>query len=173
MPKIKISDAQWERARTLFELGKSLSEIQKATGIDRSQISKKANEKEWKKGFLQQIATDKALILEEKFKVESTISTLAPQQQRAVDIESHRILQGKEWYAKAARKVALKTVDSLGGFVEGKDFKSAADALVACMKAESLVPYYPTPTSAVKVDVNTEKNEISPQLKSAASIIES
>ena len=155
MPKVRFTSEQWERAKTLFELGKSLSEIQNETGIDRSNVNKRAKSEGWQKGFLPQIIDAKVKNLEEKFEIDKAITTLTPQQQKTVVSESERILQGEDWYAKAARKVAARTVQSLDGFVEGKDFKSAADALVACMKAESLVPYYaPTQKADVKIDIN-------------------
>ena len=155
MPKVRFTSEQWERAKTLFELGKSLSEIQNETGIDRSYVNKKALKEKWSKGFIPQIVDAKVKNIEEKFKIDRVLSTLSPQQQSTVVSEAERILQGKDWYAKAARKVAARTVQSLDGFVEGKDFKSAADALVACMKAESLVPYYaPTQKADVKIDIN-------------------
>ena len=155
MPKVRFTSEQWERAKTLFELGKSLSEIQNETGIDRSNVNKRAKSEGWQKGFLPQIIDAKVKNLEEKFEIDKAITTLTPQQQKTVVSESECILQGEDWYAKAARKVAARTVQSLDGFVEGKDFKSAADALVACMKAESLVPYYaPTQKADVKIDIN-------------------
>lgn len=157
MPKIRFSQAQWERAKTLFELGRSLSEIQNETGIDRSNVNKRAKSEGWNKGFLPQIIDSNIKNIKEKIEFDEIYTTLTPQQQSTVVSETERILQGKDWYAKAARKVARKTVESIDGFVEGKDFKAAADALVACMKAESIVPYYPTPTTAVKVDMNSNE----------------
>lgn len=151
----KATPLQWEKAKTLFELGKSLSEIQNQTGIDRSNVNKRAKSEGWRKGFLPQLIDAKVKNLEDNHTIEEIITTLKPQQQRTVVTEVERILQSKDWYAKAARKVAAKTVDSLDGFVEGKDFKAAADALVACMKAESIVPYYaPTQKADVKIDIN-------------------
>lgn len=44
-----ISQALWDKAKLLFEHGKTLSEIHKETGIDRSTISKKSKAENWVK----------------------------------------------------------------------------------------------------------------------------
>lgn len=44
-----ISKELWDKAKLLFEHGKSLNEIAKETGINKSTISKKAKELEWAK----------------------------------------------------------------------------------------------------------------------------
>ncbi len=61
----------WAKAKALFEIGKSLSEIYLQTGIDRSAISRKAKKESWIKGEMQQLIVDAARV-----KVE--LSTLDP-----------------------------------------------------------------------------------------------
>lgn len=43
------SPEQWDRAKALFELGYSLGDIVKDSGISKGQISKKSKQEEWKK----------------------------------------------------------------------------------------------------------------------------
>lgn len=43
------SPEQWDRAKFLFELGRSVREIEKDTGISNGQITKKANKEKWQK----------------------------------------------------------------------------------------------------------------------------
>ncbi len=174
MPKLKFSDKVWERAQTLFELGKSLSEITKETGIDKSQLSKESNVRGWKKGFIQHVVTAKVQNIKENHEIENVISTLNSTQQRVIEKETERLLQGEKWYQNAARKVATATVTKLDDFQEGKDFASAAKALTDCMRIEKLVPFYPSQAN-VKVEVNNEKLDplLSNAIRDAAKIIES
>ena len=44
-----IDPKKWEKAKAMFAIDKSLSEIQAVTGIDRSTISKKAKAETWPK----------------------------------------------------------------------------------------------------------------------------
>jgi hypothetical protein len=54
----KTTVADWDKAKILFEAGKSLSAINLATGIDKSLISKRAKKDDWVKGKTQQIILD-------------------------------------------------------------------------------------------------------------------
>ena len=56
MAKITLED--WNKAKMLFEAGKSLSAINLETGIDRALISKRAKKDEWVKGKTQQLILD-------------------------------------------------------------------------------------------------------------------
>ena len=170
----KATPLQWEKAKTLFELGKSLTEIQNETGIDRSNVNKRAKSEGWRKGFLPQIIDAKVKNLEDNHTIEEIITTLKPQQQRTVVTEVERILQSKDWYATAARKVATKALDSLMGEYTARDAKDAMSTLLDGMKAEQIVPFYPSQAN-VKVEVNNEKLDplLSNAIRDAAKIIES
>lgn len=61
----------WAKAKALFEIGKSLSEIYLQTEIDRSAISRKAKKEGWIKGEMQQLIIDAA-------SVKAKLSTLDP-----------------------------------------------------------------------------------------------
>lgn len=47
-----IDKEVWEKAKALFELGKSLTYISDETGINKSSISKKAKAESWEKGVV-------------------------------------------------------------------------------------------------------------------------
>ena len=65
----KFTEADWDIARTMFECGKSLGEIQNRTGIDKGQISRTAKANEWEKGKNQQLISDAARVEIEKSKL--------------------------------------------------------------------------------------------------------
>ena len=67
----KATSADWEKAKALFESGKSLSEINAETGIDRATVLKRAKKDGWEKGIYQQLIVDSA-------RVKAEISTLTP-----------------------------------------------------------------------------------------------
>lgn len=53
-----ISKEIWDKAKFLFELGKSLSDIERDTGVSKSQISKKAKKEGWQKEKKKQLKSD-------------------------------------------------------------------------------------------------------------------
>ena len=71
MAKATISD--WEKAKALFEAGKSLSDINKDTGIDRATVSKRAKKDGWEKGIYQQLIADGSRVKAEISTLSSTV----------------------------------------------------------------------------------------------------
>lgn len=61
-----ISQTQWDKAKTLFEAGLSLSQIADKTGIDKSTISKKAKFNSWQSGEHSDYIEAKKKIVEKK-----------------------------------------------------------------------------------------------------------
>ena len=62
----KITIEQWEKARVMFEAGKSLNQIAGVTDINRASIGRKANIEGWEKGLNRQLIQDEARVLVEK-----------------------------------------------------------------------------------------------------------
>ena len=50
------SEESWLTAKSMFEAGKSLTDIEKTTGISKGQISKKSKKEEWQKETLKDLA---------------------------------------------------------------------------------------------------------------------
>ena len=71
-----IDASKWARARALFELGKSLTEIAEDTGINRTTVSKKAKSENWEKEKIQQLESDIIEYEREKSRLEGKKSTL-------------------------------------------------------------------------------------------------
>ncbi len=72
----KSTLADWQKAKALFEAGKSLSDINKDTGIDRATVSKRAKNDGWKKGLYQQLIVDGARVKAEISTLDSTVLTI-------------------------------------------------------------------------------------------------
>lgn len=53
-----ISKELWQKAKTLFEIGKSLTDIAEVTGINKSSISKRAKNENWEKGKIQHLVEE-------------------------------------------------------------------------------------------------------------------
>ncbi len=68
----RITPDQWLKAKSLFEAGKSLSEIHKETTIDKAAISRAAKKESWEKGKNQQLILDAARVTEEMSTLSST-----------------------------------------------------------------------------------------------------
>ena len=69
----------WATAKTLFEMGRSLAEIELDTGISKSQVSRKATAQGWKKGETQQLKADIVGFEEENAKLNAKKATLSEQ----------------------------------------------------------------------------------------------
>lgn len=80
-------DAQWLEAKTLFELGKSLADIERATGISRGAISKKSKKETWQKGKNQQLKSDIKAFDREKETLEAKKETLVEKVANLSDFE--------------------------------------------------------------------------------------
>lgn len=148
----------WAKAKALFETGRSLSEINTETGIDRALISRKAKAEGWKKGVYQQLIQDGV-------RVAGEISTLESTVQQVVVKDIDELTKAREFFSKAGLKVASMAVKSLGEKPKPNDCKTVADALVSTMKVAGVVPYYPAAATinnnnAVQVNHDSVRAEI-------------
>lgn len=148
----------WAKAKALFETGRSLSEINTETGIDRALISRKAKAEGWKKGVYQQLIQDGV-------RVAGEISTLESTVQQVVVKDIDELTKAREFFSKAGLKVASMAVKSLGEKPKPNDCKTVADALVSTMKVAGVVPYYPAAATinnnnAVQVNHDSVRDEI-------------
>jgi len=82
------SQEQWDKAKVLFELGKSLQEISLETEIkDRTSISKKAKKESWVKSKIQQIKSDIVELEKDISTVEGKKSTLVEKLSKLEDYQ--------------------------------------------------------------------------------------
>ncbi len=77
----------WDKAKVLFELGKSLNEIESATGINRTSVGKKAKKEGWEKAKNLQLKHDIAEFEKEKSTLDDKKSTLVEKVAKLSDFE--------------------------------------------------------------------------------------
>jgi hypothetical protein len=142
----------WAKAKALFETGRSLSEINAETEIDRALISRKAKAEGWKKGIYQQLIQDGV-------RVAGEISTLESTVQQVVVKDIDELTKAREFFSKAGLKVASMAVKSLGEKPKPSDCKTVADALVSTMKVAGVVPYYPVGTTINNTNAQQNNND--------------
>ena len=117
-----INQDKWDKARTLFESGKlSLSEISKETGIDKSTISKKAKNQQWKSGEEADYIEAKILIAEKK-------STLPIEKINILDDVANDEIRRRNLIFGNAEKLAQKIDIMTDEVFEAKDIKDLVDA---------------------------------------------
>jgi uncharacterized protein YerC len=87
----------WSKAQVLFEIGKSLNEIQNEVGIDRATISKRAKTEGWEKQKLQHLVVDSV-------RVQSEISTLTSTAKDIVENEIDDRLKHLEFFKRSTMK---------------------------------------------------------------------
>ena len=117
----KTIPADWEKAKALFEAGKSLSEINAETGIDRATVSKRAKKDGWEKGIYQQLILDGS-------RVKAEISTLSSTVLNVVEKEIEERTKHIQFFTNAAIKnvqesMSLRCVDQ-------SEFKARADTIL-------------------------------------------
>lgn len=82
-----ISKDKWDKARALFEQGLSLSQIELETQINKTSISKKAKQEEWKKSKNQQLKYEIIEIDKEKSTLDAKINTTVEKLSKLSDFE--------------------------------------------------------------------------------------
>lgn len=117
-----ISKEIWDKARTLYESGQfSLSEIATKTGINKSSISKKAKNQQWKSGEHSDYIEAKELIVEKK----STISTV---EINTLDEVAEERIRYKKLINDNATKLANKLKAMTDEVAEPQDLKHLVEA---------------------------------------------
>jgi len=141
--------ADWTKAKALYEVGKSLRDISKETGIDNSNISKRAKKEGWSREELPRLVSDAVRVQEE-------ITALSLPQQEIVTAEVKKILEAKDFYATHARKVAKTALSALDNDKTPANAKTTMEVLHKGLVVEGVVPYYPN--AAVINNTNAQQN---------------
>lgn len=132
-----IAKEKWELAKALFELGKSLQEIENETEIKRSSISKKAKIQQWEKAKNQQLKSEIVDFEKKKSTLEQEKSTLVEKVSKLSDFEitlidgiveneiHHKsmffnnmnlaMIRSNQQLTSNTKEVAIKTKESFGG----------------------------------------------------------
>lgn len=148
----KPTEQQWDKAKALYTNGKSYREIGELLNIPFSTVRDKAKASGWTKGVLAQVIADTV-------KVESEIRTLEPAQQDIVRSEVSKQLEGLEFYATNARKVAKMGMVALSKDNTPANSKVVMEMMKTGMIVEGIVPFYP---NAIINNTNAQQNVIEP-----------
>jgi len=114
------SDDMWQKAKTLFEAGLSLSQISQKTGIDKSSISKKAKIQLWKSGEHSDYIEAKAKIVEKK-------STLSVEKINILDEIADEAIANKRLVYGVAQKALQKASTLLDQSEDMNELKTAVE----------------------------------------------
>ena len=117
----KTTPADLEKAKALFEAGKSLSEINAETGIDRATVSKRAKKDGWEKGIYQQLILDGS-------RVKAEISTLSSTVLNVVEKEIEERTKHIQFFTNAAIKNVQESMSLQ--CVDQSEFKARADTIL-------------------------------------------
>lgn len=145
----KVSPEKWAKAKALFTNGKSYREIGELLNIPFSTVRDRAKSEGWVKGEIAQVIADTV-------RVEAKIRTLETAQQEIVRSEVSKQLEGMDFYATNARKVAKVSLTSLAKDQTAANAKIAMETLKTGMVVEGLVPYYPN--AATINNTNAQQN---------------
>jgi len=146
------SQEQWNRARTLFEAGLSLSQIADRTSIDKSSISKKAKIQLWKSGEHSDYIEAKTKIVEKK-------STLSVEKINTLDEIADEAIRNKDLCFGVTQKALKKLDKMIDEFDNPNDIKTAIEA-----SDRASLTLGVNPRHAPKVEVNNtnaQQNNIS------------
>ena len=137
---IRKKRPDWDKARALFEAGKSYREIEKETFIDASNIAKKAKKEGWEKDLL-------PALIKDTVRVKREFTTLSTTQRAVVTTEVEKQLEGLEFYSTQARKVAKIALNILTDEPSIFGAKTAMSTLKEGLIVEGIVPFYPSSTT--------------------------
>jgi hypothetical protein len=129
---LAYSDDQWARVRALFELGVSLSEINKEVGIDKAAVSRKAKFEGWIKSKNQPIVDKEVEARQALREVEAQKSTANPIERAAVDFAVEKRLMRLEFFDGAhilVAQVTMKKVNTLRERASFQDLNAAANTI--------------------------------------------
>lgn len=162
-----IKPDSWDKARALFEAGKSLRDIEQQTKIPKGTIEYRAKKENWQKGFLGQLIVDKST-------VDAQFQSLNQTQKTVVLNEVERLNKLKDFFSDKAIDVSNVALKSLERNPSTKAAFETMQTLEKGMKVSGVVPYYSNQANT-KNDVN-QNDKLDPlfatALKRAVEIIE-
>jgi len=159
------STKDWDIVKAFYERGLSLAEIVARPEVNiksRSQISRKAASEGWKKG------TEKEQLVTQEAQTKQSLKNIQEKKEtfNATELYVHnelvsKQLEGMEFYATNARKVAKVSLSSLAKDQTAAKAKIAMETLKTGMVVEGLVPYYPN--AATINNTNAQQNNGEPE----------
>lgn len=144
-----------DEALALFAAGKSPRECEKLTGIPATTIARQAKAHGLIKGSVAQLITDAV-------KVSAEIGAHSGAVQRVIQTEVNKQLEGLEYYATQARKIAKLGMDALSNDPTPLGMKTVMDGMKSGMQLEGLVPFYPN--AATINNTNAQQSVSMPKL---------
>lgn len=139
----------WDKAKSLFEAGKSSRDIEKETGLPASTILHRAKKEGWIKNNLVQVITDRARVLDDVAQIEQSIAQLNNAQKDVVIIESNRIAKVKR-QRDSIVEIAMNRIKDELAICEGKDIKVLVEAADrACIMSEAAPRFNPVASTQI------------------------
>lgn len=139
----------FDKARALFEAGKSSREIEKKTGIPASTILHRSKKEGWVKNNLVQVIAERARVLDDVVQLEQTIEQLSNAQKDIVIIESNRIAKVKR-QRDSIVDIAMNRIKAELATCEGKDIKVLVEAADrACIMSEAAPRFNPVASTQI------------------------
>ena len=139
-------------ALALFAAGKSPRECEKLTGIPATTINRKAKERGITKGSVVQLISDAVRVGAEFGAQNGAV-------QEVIQKEVSKQLEGLEFYATNARKVAKMGMVALSKDNTPANSKVVMEMMKTGMIVEGIVPYYP---NAIINNTNAQQNVSEP-----------
>lgn len=150
----KPTQEKWDKAKALFEAGKSFRDIDKMLGIPFSTIKYRADKEGWEQGKIEQLIIDKTKVLENFAQLNSV-------QKEVVQKEVEDRLRHITFFNNATIKnlsVMMKKIDEDTGIVE---HKIAQDAL---SKGKETV-LGKTPDTAIQINNSADAKPLVTEIK--------
>ena len=124
-----INKEVWDKARILFEHGKSLNDIAKELGINKGSISRKSKQEEWAKSSdLATLVDDEVANIIKGNEIATQKATLATQELRIHNREVADKVRRKDLVFGNAEKLAKKLNTMTDQVDEPQDLKHLVDA---------------------------------------------
>lgn len=149
----KPTATDWERARALFGVGKTLREIERETGIPFKTIDRRAKSGEWSTTQTTQKITDVARVVEDLTQANDT-------EKKIILDEAEKILKAKG-YTQNIGLLGLKRLSQLIPAAKTtKEVKDGMEAAKVAMVVTGVVDYYPPKAEPPKPEPTPDRMKI-------------
>ena len=147
----KVSPDKWKKAAALRKAGKSYGVIAKELSIPMTTLHDRSKKEAWDSNKTEGLILDAV-------RVESEIRNLETEQADVVRSEIARILDGKDFYARNARKAVKFGLVALSKEPTAQGMKTVLDGMKTGMIVEGLVPFYPDKATVAISNTNAQQN---------------
>lgn len=139
----------FDKAKALYGLGKTLREIERETEIPFKTIDRRAKAEGWSKDSMTQKIIDVS-------KAKEILTQATDTERRIIDTESNRALKAKGYIFDTALLAIERIAQLIPQETDLVKIKAATDGLKTSMITTGVVDYYPPKENKTEININSQ-----------------